>query len=102
MKLSTIALAGALALSSTAAFAQAGVGSGAMVPETSGTAVNGGGGVVGTTTNGQTTLNNGRTVGTSNRPTGGDASTQGAPTGAAIGATGSSTEPGAVRDGKTR
>jgi hypothetical protein len=48
MKLSTIALAGALAMSSTFALAQAGgANSGAAVPETSGPAVNGQGGAVG-------------------------------------------------------
>src|SRR5271154_1503623 len=49
MKLKTIALASAFALSSTFAFAQGGGanGSGAAVPEKSGPAVNGGSGVVG-------------------------------------------------------
>ena len=54
MKLSTIALAGALSLTSTFALAQMGGanGSGANLPETSGSAVNGGGAVVGTKHNG--------------------------------------------------
>jgi hypothetical protein len=49
MKLSTIALAGALAMSSTFALAQAGGanGSGATIPENSGTATNAQGGAVG-------------------------------------------------------
>jgi hypothetical protein len=62
MQLKTIALASALALSSSMAFAQAG----ATVPESSGTAVNGGGGAVGTVHNGRT-MNRmpGTTTGTS-------------------------------------
>ena len=49
MKITTIALTTALALSSTFALAQAGAGSGSTLPEKSGAAVNGGGGVVGET-----------------------------------------------------
>ena len=45
------------------------------------------------------TNNMGGTTGSSMKP---DASQQGAPTGAAVGATGNSTEPGNVKDGKTR
>jgi hypothetical protein len=57
MILRTIALATALALTSSLAFAQAGGGNaaGATVPETSGTAVNGNGGAVGTVNNGRMT-----------------------------------------------
>ena len=57
MKIKTIALATAFALTSTFALAQAGgaSGAGSTVPEKSGTAVNGQGGVVGSTTNGTTT-----------------------------------------------
>ena len=54
MKFKTLALASALALSSSMAFAQAGGNdAGATVPETSGTAVNGNGGAVGTVNNGR-------------------------------------------------
>jgi hypothetical protein len=55
MQLKTIALATAFALSSSLVFAQAGGGNaaGAQVPETSGTAVNGSGGAVGTAGNGR-------------------------------------------------
>jgi hypothetical protein len=65
MKLKTIALAGALALSSTLAFAQGGgnAASSAAMPENSGAATNAQGGVVGNTTDGKTTLNNGTTTG---------------------------------------
>jgi hypothetical protein len=65
MKLKTIALAGALALSSTLAFAQGGgaASSGAATPENSGAATNAQGGVVGNTTNGKTNMNNGTTTG---------------------------------------
>jgi hypothetical protein len=69
MQLKTIALASALALSSSMAFAQAGgYGSGANVPESSGTAVNGGGAAVGTVHNGRT-MN--RTPGTTTGMSGG-------------------------------
>ena len=56
MKITTIALATAFAMSGTLAFAQAGgaSGAGAEVPEKSGAAANGQGGVVGATTNGTT------------------------------------------------
>ena len=55
MKCSTIALATAIAMTSSLAFAQAGGGAatGAAVPETSGTAVNSGGGAVGTVDRGR-------------------------------------------------
>jgi hypothetical protein len=55
MKILAVSLAGALALSSTFAFAQAGSSTGATVPEKSGTASNVQGGVAGTTTDGKTT-----------------------------------------------
>ena len=85
--LKAIPLAVVISLSSTLAFAQAGSGSGATVPEKSGAAVNGGSGVVGTT-------NNGLTTGTS-RPSPGDASTQGAGTaGSAEKAGADATSPG--------
>ena len=66
MKITTIALATAFALSTTTlAFAQAGGANGAgaaNLPENSGAAVNGGGAVVGRTTNGVTTgMSNGGT-----------------------------------------
>jgi hypothetical protein len=55
MQLKTIALATAFALTNSLAFAQAGGGNatGAQVPETSGTAVNGSGGAVGTVDQGR-------------------------------------------------
>jgi hypothetical protein len=55
MKVRTIALAAALAMTSSLAFAQAGGGNaaGATVPETSGTAVNGNGGAVGNVDHGR-------------------------------------------------
>ena len=53
MKLKIIALTAALCVPSSLSFAQAGVGSGATVPETSGTAVNGGGAAVGTVNDGR-------------------------------------------------
>ena len=63
MKIKTLALAGALALSSTMAFAQGGgaASSGAAMPESSGPATNGQGDVVGNTTDGKTTMKNGTT-----------------------------------------
>lgn len=90
MKLKTIALASAFALSSTFALAQAGGanGSGATLPENSGTATNAQGGVVGTTTNGVTTGS------AANRPSGRDASTQGAPTAVSAGKMGNGASPG--------
>jgi hypothetical protein len=64
MKLKTIALAGALALSSTLAFAQGGgaASPGAATPENSGPATNAQGGAAG---NGKTHMNNGATTGMS-------------------------------------
>src|SRR5258708_39568706 len=54
MELKGVALAAALALKSSLAFAQAGGNdAGAAIPENSGTAVNGGGGPVGTVQNGR-------------------------------------------------
>lgn len=54
MQLKTLALASALALSSSMAFAQAGGNdAGATMPENSGTAVNGNGAAVGTVNNGR-------------------------------------------------
>jgi hypothetical protein len=91
MKLATIALTAALALSSGIAFAQAGAGSGATVPEKSGTTVNGGSGVVGTTTNGTTTGTTG-TAGT--MPSANDASNQGAPTAGSAEKMGNGASPG--------
>jgi hypothetical protein len=91
MKIKTVLLAGAFALSSTFALAQAGSGSGAAVPEKSGAAVNGGSGVVGTTTDGKTTPTpmNGVTTGTSS-----NASKQGAPTAGSAEKMGTGTTPG--------
>jgi hypothetical protein len=92
MKLKTIALATAFAVSSTFALAQAGgSGSGAQVPEKSGAAVNGGSGVVGTTTDGRTTPTpmNGATTGTT-----GSASKQGSPTAGSAEKAGNGTTPG--------
>jgi hypothetical protein len=51
MKLKLILLAAALTMTSSLAFAQARTGSGATVPERSGTSVNGGGAAVGTVGN---------------------------------------------------
>jgi hypothetical protein len=75
VKLSTIALAGALAMSSTFAFAQAsGANSGAAVPETSGAAVNAQGNTVGSgSMDHRTTGMNAREpreIGNPNRPDG--------------------------------
>ena len=65
MRLTKIALAAAFALSSTMAFAQGGgaAANGAAIPENSGPATNAQGGVVGTTTDGKSTLNNEATTG---------------------------------------
>jgi hypothetical protein len=65
MKLRTITLAGALALSSTLAFAQGGgnAAAGAALPESSGAATNTQGGAIGNTTGGNTRLNQGTTTG---------------------------------------
>ena len=77
MKIETIGLAATLALTSTFAFAQAATGSGAVVPEKPGTAMNRASGAVGTTTNGVTT---GRAGTTSGGTTGGGNGTADGPT----------------------
>jgi hypothetical protein len=94
MKLSTIALAGALALSSTLAFAQ--TGTGATAPEKSDAASS----PTGKPSGDAAMQKNMGTTGTSNRPSGADASTSGAPSGAPVNNKGTDTQPGAVRDGK--
>jgi hypothetical protein len=103
MKLTTIALATAFALSSTFALAQAGTGSGATVPEKSGASVNGGGGVVGETgkpSDDAAMQKSQGTTGTSRQPSAaGDASTSGAGTAAGPNSTGARAEPGAVQGG---
>jgi len=101
MKLSTLALAGVLAMSSTFAFAQAGgAGSGgaAAIPETSGPTTNAQGGVVsGGSMNNRTTG-----MSSSSMPSANGASSSGAPTAAGANSQGSRTEPGAVQNGSSR
>jgi hypothetical protein len=92
MQIRTLAIAGAFALSSTLAFAQAGAGSGATVPEKSGTAVNGGGAAVGTSNGNMTTPSSRMTTGTA--PSAGDASNQGAPAAGSAERMGNATSPG--------
>jgi hypothetical protein len=87
MHLKTFALATALALSSSLAFAQAGGNdAGATVSERSGTAVNGGGGAVGTVHNGRT-MNRapGTTTGMSRGSTSGPSAYPGGPDRSRIG-----------------
>ena len=90
MKIFMIVMAAVLAATSSLAFAQAGSGSGATLPEKSGPAVNGGGAVVGNSRK-ETT----GTTGTS-RPSTGDASSQGAGPAGAADKKGEDTSPGGV------
>jgi hypothetical protein len=107
MKIQTTALAAALALTSTFALAQNSAG---------GSSTSGGSAASGSTSSGSM---NGTTTGPTGRPSGDaamqqnmgttgtsrqgpDASQQGADTAASVGAKGDSTEPGKVKDGKTR
>jgi hypothetical protein len=72
MKSRTIALATALAMTSSLAFAQAGGGNaaGAAMPESSGTAVNGNGGAVGAVNNGRVTREGTTGMSQPNNPSG--------------------------------
>jgi hypothetical protein len=92
MKTETLVLAAAFALSGTLAFAQAGTGSGATVPEKPGVVVNDGGAVVGTTNEAATPKRG--TAGVA--PAAKDASNQGAPTAGSAEKMGSAPSPGST------